>query len=1497
MGYKYLKINILFLFFFCACHLVQAQLVVVSSYQNDSNPLGDPRGEYTELLVVSDNVNMEGWTLRDNNASQRSWQTPIKFSNSSFWNNMRAGTIIVIWHRKISTDGTTAHPQDVNKNDGYIEVWANDPTYFTGGLFGSSPSFSGSTLNLANSADIIQLRNASGAHIHALGHKLTPDTCFINLPLPKLNHEISGLSTAAADAVMVCPGATLADYNGIAPSYSGTTRTAISTAKVSGLPNQCTSSSTANSVFWRSLREPVWNAPTSPSPNYTFTAPNGITLNWNAAVDPNPSDLTQGYLVLRNTINSFTPPVDGRTYNTGNLIGTATVVAHINSSTITTHSETFSLACDEKVYYRVYAWRYATDDKNGNNYDQARGRAYNETSFAEFEVTHTSDLACTNIVSTPVTCHNGTDGSITLNPENGTPPYSYSWTPNVSTTQTATGLASGSYSCQISDQAGCSITVNVPLSNPAPVTFATSSTNASCGNSNGSITVNSETGGTPPYQYSIDNGLTWQSSSVFNSLAAGSYPVKIKDANQCEATAQNIPISNTGSTLSATFTTTPISCHNGADGSITLSPSNGTLPYSYAWTPNVSSTQTATGLSAGNYSCQISDATGCSITENVAISNPQQITFSHTSTQTFCLNDNGTITISNEAGGTPPYQYSIDNGVTWQSSPVFLNLIVGNYPVKVKDANSCETTAVNISITNTTSGFSASFTVQHLTCFNGSDGEIVINTSNGTLPYSYQWTPNVSSSQIATGLVVGVYHCEVSDATGCTIIFDIDVTGPPELGFLQSATDASCGNNDGSITISNESGGVPPYQYSNNNGTFWQPNNVFSYLAAGTYLVKMKDANGCETPAQSVVVANDASTLASSHTVKNVSCYNDSDGEITVTASDGIPPYTYQWTPNVSSSQAATGLAAGNYSCQISDATGCSVTENIAITEPPVLDASTTTTPSDIGLNNGSITVTATGGTPGYQYSIDGTNWQTSNLFANLAGGSYILEVRDANSCQFTIVATVGSTSSTFTVDVLVDTVSCFGGNNGRLTLQASGGSGDFSYQWHTSPPQFNNVLSNLVSGTYSFTVTDNISLETYTNSVYLPQASRIIVISLLTIPATCAASDGEITIAPVYGTAPFEYSIDGGLTWSSSGVFTGLPANSYMAKIKDAIGCIDSTSMALPNTTSLTASIQPSNVKNISCYGKNDGSALTQARSGSAPYIFSWNTSPAQTDSLASNLPKGDFICTVTDQDGCIAICTVSITEPDSLAVDSTRIVPSLCKDGGSFAIFVQGGVSPYDYSYDGGITWETNIKTGLAPKSHAVIVKDAKGCFLNNGNLSFDIPEIRPNVLLNMAEDTLCFAEGLVLEADPSSDPYVWQNGSNSPTCPVPDIGWYWIKASLSATCASFDSVLVVLCSLSNSKLLIPNAFTPNGDGMNDVFSIICTGMDNDFENNFQMQIYNKWGEVIFDTKSPADGWDGKSKGEKCPSGVYTYLIKYLDKSAGNKLKTVRGSVLLLE
>jgi gliding motility-associated-like protein len=695
----------LIIFFLCRMQSLFSQTpsVVISSYYNAA----DPRDEWSELLVVTDNTNMVNWIYQDNNAAQSNWQPAIIFNNPLFWKNMRAGTIIMIWHRQVGSTGIS-HPLDVNKTDGYIEVSANDTTYFSGGNFGTAPLFNGPTLNIAAAGDLLILQDATPALVHALGHKAVVGPSWGFLPPPKLNYQSA---ITDGEAVYVCPGASLDEY-GTLPPQDGTTWAAGGTGAslTFGLPNTCTTSTTANSDFWRSLRQPGWI-----NPVLTGTvnpANNEATLNWNTADDPFPVDGTQGYMLLRNTSNVFGTPLDGHTYAVGENLGGATVIALIDSSQILSYTDTVAVPCPGGFYYRIFAFRYTTDNTNGNDYNVARGRAYNEIVFASVQVNGLPPVAPVTATSDRNNICIGDTGNITLSVTGGSG-TTLNWF-TVSCGGTLLGAGSGTNgsitipspavtttyyarwesTCGVSTCA--SVTVNVLNDLPVGVSI-TASANPVCPGTSVTYTASPVNPGTAPvYQWKVNGVNVGPDSNIYTYTPSNGDSISVVMTSNDACPSGNPATSNIIGMLVSSGV--PVSVNIIANPSDTICPGttviytatpvNGGTNPSYQWflngTPVGFNNATWSNVPANGDAiyCKVTSDVSCAV-NNPATSNtlvivvsswmPVNVVITAVPGDTICSGSAVTFTATPVNGGaTPIYQWFLNGNPVGSNSPVYL---------------------------------------------------------------------------------------------------------------------------------------------------------------------------------------------------------------------------------------------------------------------------------------------------------------------------------------------------------------------------------------------------------------------------------------------------------------------------------------------------------------------------------------------------------------------------------------------------------------------------------------------------------------------------------------------------------------------------------------------------------------------------------------------------------------------------------------------------------
>jgi large repetitive protein len=1007
-----------------------------------------------------------------------------------------------------------------------------------------------------------------------------------------------------------------------------------------------------------------------------------------------------------------------------------------------------------------------------------------------------------------VSCFGSSDGSLGSTPGGGviTLPYTFEWntdpaTTVVSTDQNPSGLPTGSYTVTITDANGCtSTTVPVLITEPTVVTAASlvssdyNGFGVSCfGASDGSL--GSTPGGgttTLPYLFAWDtdptSGGTISTAQNPTGLPAGDYVVTITDANGCFATTVPVtitepPLLTTTTSNTTDYNTFGVSCGDivtgpDNDGGIDATPSGGTPTYTYLWTTGTGvipagqeTAQSPTGLTAGTYDVLVTDANGCTVTDQIVVIEPVVLTLDNLEPSIYAggfnlsgCDPDGTIDLT-VSGGVGPYTYSWNGGAF--TTEDLTALPAGTYTVLVTDANNCTVTGT-INLTEP-SGLTIDATSptyasgDNISCFGLSDGNIDLVVTGGTPGYTYSWTSTdgyTSSTEDPSNIPAGEYSVTVTDDNGCQIATTIILTEPIELvqditsPTFPSGDNISCFEfNDGTIDYT-VTGGSPIYTYtwttSDGTGLIIDAEDQGG-LTTGTYTVTVTDLNGCQitetiTLTEPVILTSslDPSIYAGGFNLSGC----DPDGSIDLTVVGGSPGYTYSWNGGTYTTEDINTLPAGDYEVVVTDINGCTTTSTITLIEPSglTIDATSPTYASGdniscFGLSDGNIDLVVTGGTPGYTYSWTSTDGYTSSTEdpSNIPAGEYSVTVTDDNGCQIatTIILTEpielvqDITSPTFPSG---DNISCFEFNDGTIDYTVTGGSPIYTYTWTTSDGTGLIIdaedQGGLTTGTYTVTVTDLNGCQ-ITETITLTEP--VILTSSLD-PSIYAGGfnlsgcdpDGSIDLTVVGGSPGYTYSWNGG-TYTTEDINT-LPAGDYEVVVTDINGCTTTSTITLIEPSGLTidaTSPTYASGDNISCFGLSDGNIDLVVTGGTPGYTYSWTSTDGYTSSTEdpSNIPAGEYSVTVTDDNGCQIATTIILTEPIELVQDITSpTFPSgdniSCFEFNDGTIdYVPSGGSPgYTYVWsttDGsGITQGQEDQENLTAGTYQVVMTDINGC-----------------------------------------------------------------------------------------------------------------------------------------------------------------------------------------
>ena len=786
-------------------------------------------------------------------------------------------------------------------------------------------------------------------------------------------------------------------------------------------------------------------------------------------------------------------------------------------------------------------------------------------SAATFNITQPLGIAFNNILTTNSACGLA-NGAFTCLATGGVGTLQYKINAGAyQSTGTFNALAAGAYALTVKDANACTNTTNVVINaNAAPVLSAPNVNHVSCFNGNdGSISLAS-TGGTGAVQYSINNGTTFQSGSLFTGLSAGSYTCVVKDNAGCTSFA--VATITQGTALSMQLTTGTISCFGGNNGSIQIASFGGTGTHIYSLNGvNYQSLPVFTGLYAGNYTVYVKDVTGCVKTGLASVAQPTQLVNALTPLAATC---NGASTGALSAvvtGGTPAYLYSLD-GISYQTASSFTNLPADTFLLRVKDANNC-LLSTSFIITQPTL-ITATVTTTNATCLTSNGSIMAMATGGSGTGYQYSLDGSTfSSTGLFNNLAAGTYFIVLRDANLCQNMVSGVITsaGGPNIGNL-SAQNVSCfGGQDGAISVQNVTGGTGALLYSKN-GVNFQANPAFTGLSAGVYIMYVKDANGClDTMAKTILQPN---AFVVQTNVSNILCHGAGTGAVQVLASGGAGFFAYSLNNGLNYQSGANfpNLYAGTYTVLIKDAANCVAAHVFTITEPsPIQIHTSSLNVTCYGANDGVINVTASGGVSPYLYSLNALPFTSANNFDSLPGDLiYEVHVRDSNNCLVTAYRFINE-PSLIQVAYAQTNVSCFGGNNGALSLNVTGGVAPYTFLWSDQSEAAH--ISNLSAGPVSVQVTDLNGCNGQMDFVITAPTSPLVVNATITNASSLSALDGAIDLTTTGGTAPYTYM------WSTNATTADLSdigVGVYLITITDNNGCSLATTFQINSTAGL---------------------------------------------------------------------------------------------------------------------------------------------------------------------------------------------------------------------------------------------------------------------------------------------------------------------------------------
>ena len=935
----------------------------------------------------------------------------------------------------------------------------------------------------------------------------------------------------------------------------------------------------------------------------------------------------------------------------------------------------------------------------------------------------------------------------------GTPVYNNPVWTDVSTGNTvnSSALTSGIYSVTVSDANGCTANDQINLTEPDDITAPNLVfSNITCFDENdGSIDAGIPTGGVtgPGNQYSFSWNPNVGNTSNISNLIAGQYSLTITDGNGCFNTNPiDINITEPQDIILDLSNYGDVNCFGDSDGFIQPNISGGTPPYTnIIWTGTTNSgTFNFSGINlnnveAGLYELSVQDTNNCINTSQQIINQPLELVVIDSVINVSCNGGNDGELWLEITGGIAPYSNISGSQVVGTGNNFGFGYSAGTYDIIVTDASGCEDSTIVI-ITEPSSYPSINLLSNDISCFGGSDGEIIVSGQGGTEPYTFINQSNQQTVPFGTvvtydNLSVGSYTIDLLDANGCFVSANQILTQNPLItaGFI--TTDVSVnGANDGSIVEDlfgggQVTGGVQPYTFSWATvppSTFSSSSLNLQNLPPNTYQLTITDSLGCNRIFQEVVNEPNCDVIIDSYLIQP-DCFDEA-GEIYWQISNGVPNYyntlqvDYDFDGNNDSIifdslmfngpnyglNAPYSATSGSYQLIVADAVGCLAVYNFVVDNPDSLaileDFSTDVT--CFGYDNGTFTATGIGGVQPYEYAFPPFTqpgvYTTSSFINNLPPGVHVGILRDANGCADTLLFNVDQPAQ-IDVSLFPTSPDCYG-NLGEVTAVATGGetynSGLYTYQWGPNA----NILGNTQTQqtavdlqgnqVYTVTVTDQSNTPggcSATESIFLDEPADIIVSPVFTTTEISCfnSNDGGFIINPSggVGTLITQWYNTSDLTTviAIGDTITNLGSGTYGFNIiDDFTGCnLGSVNTALNGSLIL---VNPQvfdvnvNTNPISLSGACDGTAsISTFSGGQAPYTYQW--SDGSTNPTISTLCDGNYFVVVTDDDGCTDTEFFNLQDPNC-NIQITSVIDSIeCfEDFASISVNFSGGISPYN-------------------------------------------------------------------------------------------------------------------------------------------------------------------------------------------------------------------------
>lgn len=839
---------------------------------------------------------------------------------------------------------------------------------------------------------------------------------------------------------------------------------------------------------------------------------------------------------------------------------------------------------------------------------------------------------------------------------------------------------------------------------------------------------------------------------------------------------------------------------------------------------------------------------------------------------------------------------------SWTPTPADISSTPWCFTITVSDDACPYSGSQTYAFCITVTGFTVGVTTTATNC-GASNGTATALATGGTGPYNFNWQPSGGNNANANGLSAGTYTVYVTDATGCAAnAVAVVPSGPANANINATFNNISCFGGTDDIYL-NVNGGQQPYTYlwSNNATT---PNLIA--VPAGTYSVIVTTASGCTTSATYTLTQPAAALSAISSVVSNVSCASGSNGAANSNASGGTAPYNYSWnsTPAQNTS-AASNLTAGNYSVIISDANGCTTSQSVTITEP--LSITSMISSSDVtcyGGSNGSSSINVSGGVGPYSISWNTTPAQVGVNAINLQSGIITATITDANGCVSTNTVTIAQPPALNATMTSWTPVSCNAGNNGSASVQTTGGTAPYTYNWNTMPAQNSANATGMIAGMFTVTVTDANGCATISTVTITEPTPVLVTVS----PGDTICPNQAFNVAAYGsgGTGTYTYNWSPNLGQGNSYTVYANVATTWTVNAVDANGCMSAPMTIAADVFQFSpANLLVSATPSI-CAGAS-ATITTSTNGNTGPLTWNWsNNFTGPGPHVVYPVATTTYSVNVTNVCGVVVPATVLVTVHPIPVVGVSSQFASGCDNVNLAFTDTATANAGCFYAWDFG---DNSTGTGAATNHDysasgtytvSVVVTSPFGCQGSNSNQVSVIVYDSPTANFSIASDELSIIEPTAVfsnECSPNTIGWWWDFGDSatsttaSPSHAYQQQGTYNVRLIAESFGGCVDTMIQPLEVVPEFTVFIPSAFTPNGDGVNEVFYVYGSEIT-----TFNMKMFDRWGNLIFESDDLNEGWDGRANGGSNIAQQDVYVYKVDLKDFEGKQHKFTGSVALM-